>query len=45
MPTYAIHYMSALEAKPLPRPKGARRIAMSARKASVVQRQTQRRAA
>ena len=45
MPTYAIHQISVLAAKPVPRPKGARRIAMSARKASIVQRRTQRRAA
>jgi len=45
MPTYAIHHISALETKPLPRPKGARRIAMSARKASIVQRRTLGRAA
>jgi hypothetical protein len=45
MPTYAIHHISVLAPKQAPRPKGARRIAMSARKASVVQRQTLRRAA
>jgi hypothetical protein len=46
MPTYAIHHYAALDAKrTAPRPKGARRIAMSARKASVVQRRTLRRAA
>jgi hypothetical protein len=45
MPTYAIHHYVALDAKLTPRPKGARRIAMSARKASIVQRRTMRRAA
>ena len=45
MPTYAIHHYAALAPNSAPRPKGARRIAMSARKASVVQRRTQRRAA
>jgi hypothetical protein len=45
MPTYAIHHFSALAEKPVRRPKGARRIAMGARKASVVQRRTERRAA
>jgi hypothetical protein len=45
MPTYAIHHYAALVPKEVPRPKSARRIAMSARKASVVQRRTQRRAA
>jgi hypothetical protein len=45
MPTYAIHHYAALDAKQAPRPKGARRIAMSARKASVVQRRSLRRAA
>jgi hypothetical protein len=45
MPTYAFHQISVLAAKPVPRPKGARRIAMSARKASIVQRRTLRRAA
>ncbi len=45
MPTYAIHHISVLAPQQAPRPKGARRIAMSARKASVVQRRTLRRAA
>jgi hypothetical protein len=45
MPTYAIHHYAAFSTKPAPRPKGARRIAMSARKASVAQRRTLRRAA
>jgi hypothetical protein len=45
MPTYAIHHISVLAPMQAPRPKGARRIAMSARKASVVQRRTLRRAA
>jgi hypothetical protein len=45
MPTYSIHQFSALVKEPVPRPKGARRIAMSARKASVAQRRTMRRAA
>ncbi|MGZ4338701.1 MAG: hypothetical protein ACXVQ3_01470 [Gaiellaceae bacterium] len=45
MPTYAIHQISVLTVKPAPRPKGARRIAMDARKASVVQQRTMRRAA
>jgi hypothetical protein len=45
MPTYAIHHISVLAPKQAPRPKGARRIAMSVRKASVVQRRTLRRAA
>ena len=39
MPTYTIHHFSAA-LKPVHRPKGARRIAMSARKASIVQRRT-----
>jgi hypothetical protein len=45
MPTYAIHHFSAMVSTPAHRPKGARRIAMGARKASVVQRRTLRRAA
>jgi hypothetical protein len=45
MPTYAIHHFSAMAAKEAPRPQGARRIAMRARKASVAQRRTVRRAA
>jgi hypothetical protein len=45
MPTYAIHHYAALTPKALPRPKSARRIAMSARKASVAHRRTLRRAA
>ena len=45
MPTYAIHHISVLAEKPVPRPKGARRIAMGARKASLAQRRTMRRAA
>jgi hypothetical protein len=45
MPTYGIHHISALAAKPAPRPKGARRIAMGARKASLADRRTLRRAA
>jgi hypothetical protein len=44
MPTYTIHHFSAA-LKPVHRPKGARRIAMSARKASVASRRTVRRAA
>ena len=44
MPTYSIHHFSAT-LKPVQRPKGARRIAMSARKASVASRRTVRRAA
>ncbi|HEY2777011.1 MAG TPA: hypothetical protein VGI77_03845 [Gaiellaceae bacterium] len=42
MPTYAIHHYAALAPKETPRPKSARRIAMSVRKASVVQRRTRR---
>ena len=45
MPTYAIHHLAAFAPKQAPRPRGARRIAMSARKASVAQRRTMRRAA
>ena len=45
MPTYAFHHYAALTPKALPRPKSARRIAMSARKASVAERRTLRRAA
>ena len=45
MPTYSIHHFSVLGAKPVYRPKRARRIAMSARAASVAQRRTMRRAA
>ena len=45
MPTYSIHHFSAIVSKPVHRPKSARRIAMSARKASVAQRRTMRRAA
>ncbi len=45
MPTYAIHHFSAIATKQAHRPKGARRIAMGARKASVTQRRTMRRAA
>jgi hypothetical protein len=45
MPTYAIHHFSAMQPSRAPRPQGARRIAMSARKASVAQRRTLRRAA
>jgi hypothetical protein len=45
MPTYAIHHISVLVAQPVARPKGARRIAMRARKASVAQRRTVRQAA
>ena len=45
MPTYSIHHFSATAGKPGHRPKSARRIAMSARKASVASRRTSRRAA
>jgi hypothetical protein len=45
MPTYAIHHFSAMTTKTVSRPKGARRIAMGARKASVLQRRTMRQAA
>jgi hypothetical protein len=45
MPTYAIHHYAAMASKPVCRPKGARRIAMSARAASVATRRTMRRAA
>jgi hypothetical protein len=45
MPTYAIHHFSAMTLQEAPRPKGARRIAMRARKASVAQRRTLRRVA
>ncbi len=44
MPTYAIHHYAALAPKSAPRPKGARRIAMAARKASVADRRRLRRA-
>jgi hypothetical protein len=45
MPTYAIHHLAAYAPTQAPRPQGARRIAMRARKASVAQRRTLRRAA
>jgi hypothetical protein len=45
MPTYSIHHFSAIAGKTTPRPKSARRIAMSARAASVEKRRTERRAA
>ena len=45
MPTYSIYHFSASAGKPVSRPKRARRIAMSARAASVAQRRTMRRAA
>jgi hypothetical protein len=45
MPTYAIHHFSAMTKSQASRPRGARRIAMGARKASVAQRRTMRRAA
>jgi hypothetical protein len=45
MPTYSIHYFTAGTPKPTLRPKRARRIAMDARRASVAQRRTMRRAA
>jgi hypothetical protein len=46
MPTYSIHHYSRQAAlKPVHRPTSARRIAMSARKASVASRRTARRAA
>jgi hypothetical protein len=45
MPTYAIHHLAAYASTQAPRPQGARRIAMRARKASVAQRRTLRRAA
>lgn len=45
MPTYAIHHFSAIAKDPARRPKNARRIAMGARKASVTERRTMRRAA
>jgi hypothetical protein len=45
MPTYSIHHFSALVTQPVARPKSARRIAMSARAASVASRRTLRQAA
>ncbi len=45
MPTYAIHHFSAVTRPEAPRPHGARRIAMRARKASVAERRSLRRAA
>ena len=45
MPTYSIHHFAVTAATPVSRPKRARRIAMSARAASVAQRRTMRRAA
>lgn len=45
MPTYSIHHFSATALEPTYRPKSAKRIAMSARKASVAARRTSRRAA
>jgi hypothetical protein len=45
MPTYAIHHIAAYASQQAPRPRGARRIAMRARRASVAQRRTMRRAA
>ena len=45
MPTYSIHHFAAIAGKTAPRPKSARRIAMSARAASVEKRSTLRRAA
>jgi len=45
MPTYAMHHYAALAPKSVRRPKGARRIAMAARKASVAERRQSRRAA
>ena len=45
MPTYAIHHFSALASQPAPRPKSARRIAMTALAASVATRRTTRLAA
>jgi hypothetical protein len=45
MPTYSIHHFSALASNPAPRPKSARRIAMTSLAASVATRRTLRRAA
>jgi len=43
MPVYAFHHLP-VGPKQAPRPKGARRIAMAARKASVADRRSMRRA-
>jgi hypothetical protein len=43
MPIYAIHQLSALIQEPVRRPRGAKRIAMGARKASVLDRRSKRR--
>jgi hypothetical protein len=45
MPTYSIHHFTIAAPKPEYRPRSARRIAMSARAASVARRKTLRRAA
>jgi len=45
MPTYSIHHFTVAATKPEYRPRGARRIAMSARAATVESRKSLRRAA
>jgi hypothetical protein len=45
MPTYSIHHFTVAATKPDYRPRSARRIAMSARAATVASRQSLRRAA
>jgi hypothetical protein len=45
MPTYSIHHFTVAATKPEYRPRGARRIAMSARAATVASRKSLRRAA
>jgi hypothetical protein len=42
MPTYSIHHFSALVAKPAHRPRGAKRIALAARKADARRRPVRR---
>jgi hypothetical protein len=45
MPTYSIHHFTVAATKPEYRPRSARRIAMSARAATVANRKSLRRAA
>ena len=45
MPTYSIHHFTVAVTKPEYRPRSARRIAMSARAASVARQRSLRRAA
>jgi hypothetical protein len=45
MSTYPIHHYSAVAIRPAPRPKSAKRIAMSSLAASVASRRTERLAA